>query len=280
MRVTRAGALVVGALTLLPGCSGRIVQLGADGGVAGGSGAAGAGDGSAGTPCLTPEGVRLCGGDQNQCGWLGTNECPGVGCLRPYDDHVAGAAKAGVCFADLPDNGSRACSGCEDGEVCIQRKQGQYVCVPESVCADLWSLGVRGVCRYADLTAYDGTPLSHLSSCPDQDGSLGLCGGPCPSPCLPPPYHDYSCTGRSPDHPQGLCFWSRDSCALADSGYAAPCPYISPGYDCGVFRDPGADYSVARKYGVCVDVDRCLELAKRLPGGFDCYDYDGKLVTP
>ena len=278
MQVARAGALAaaVAAIALSFGCSGRVVQLGPDGG--GGSGGSGGGwSGGGGLPCVTPDGVRLCGGTQNQCGWVGNDQCPGGGCLRPYDSQLGGPAKAGICYSDLADNGSRPCWGCKDGEVCLQRKQGEYICVPESVCADLWTMGVRGVCRYADLGAYDGRPLPRLSSCPSTDPNLLLCDGPCSSDCSGLP-----CSGRSPDHAQGSCFISQTPCALGPSGYTQPCPPVNPSPQdyCGVFHHKSADMSVARQYGQCLGTDTCLALAKKLPGGFDCFDTSGHLVKP
>ena len=278
MQVACAGALLaaLAAIALAAGCSGRVVQLGPDGG--GGSGGSGGGwSGGGGLPCVTPDGVRLCGGTQNQCGWVGNDQCPGGGCLRPYDSQLDGPAKAGICYSDLADNGSRPCWGCKDGEVCLQRKQGEYICVPESVCADLWTMGVRGVCRYADLGAYDGRALQTLSSCPGSPGTgtPDFCGGSCTQSCYGSP-----CSGRSPDHPQGSCFISQTLCVLGSTGYTQRCPDTLPPDYCGVFHHKSADMSVARQYGQCLGTDSCLALARKLPGGFDCFDAAGHLVKP
>lgn len=265
-------------------CAGKRVTEGnggngGTGGASGSSGAAGSGaaasGGFGGKPCLTSEGVRLCGGSDEQCGWLGASECPGGGCARPYDRLLGGDAIAGVCFADLPDLGNRTCLGCNDGEVCVERAQGELACVPEAVCAALWALGAKGVCRYADLSAYDGRPLPVLSSCPSTEKTSQLCGGPCKA-CgtdNPPP-----CTRRSPDHPQGFCYFNPLWwCALDQSkAYTQHCTFSD--HYCGVFHVPAADQVVALQYGHCLGKDYCLQIAAELPGGYDCYDPWGQLA--
>lgn len=277
MRVvpTLAALLALGIVEVA-GCAGRTETEGAGGSAAGGAGGASASGGAGGAsgggdPCRTHEGVRLCGGSAASCGWVGPDECPGGGCARPFDRLLGGDAVAGVCFSDLADNGNRACWGCKDGETCVERAPGELACVPESVCAGLWNLGAKGVCRYADLVAYDSRPLPVLSKCPKPKSAL--CGGPCPA-CAgigEPP-----CTGRSPDHPQGFCTSFENWCALGDAGYLAKCHV---GELCGVFHVPAADAPVARLYGRCLSPPQCEGLASDLPGGFDCYDESGKLVT-
>jgi hypothetical protein len=271
------------ALLACVACSASVASDEAGGaGGEGAGGVAGTGNGGVsgmgGSPCATPEGVRICGGTSDQCAWVGSDECPGGGCARPFDRILGGDAAGGVCFADLPDWGNRACWGCHDGEVCIERKQGELMCVPESVCAALWQLGVRGACRYADSSAYDGRPLLRLPSCPDPSAGLRLCGGPCDEDCqfaqLAP------CAGRSPDHPQGFCFIPGGLCSLDESGYTRPCPAVSSSSYCGVYRVSDADAPVARQYGQCLADYKCLALSAKLPGGFECYDADASLVVP
>jgi hypothetical protein len=269
----------------LAACGGQSSEDG-NGGYAG-SGAGGTGDGGvggaagwAGSPCVTPEGVRICGGTSNECGWVVAEECPGGGCARPFDRMLGGEAEGGLCFSDLPDNGSRACFGCEDGEVCIEREPGELVCVPESVCWALWQIGVRGACRYADLASYDGRPLLRLPSCPDPSPPSYMCGGPCPEQC--DGFFHNPCSGRSPDHPQGFCFYVNDSglCSLAGGGYTLECNQVSSGDRyCGVYQLSELDAPVAHQYGQCLSDDTCLALSAKLPGGFLCYDPEGKLVS-
>lgn len=146
--------------------------------------------------------------------------------------------------------------------------------MPESLCARLWLLGVRGVCRYADLARYDGRPLSSLSVCPSLAPFPQLCEGPCPT-CTAELHQP--CTGRSPDHLQGFCFsplWTW--CAHDGEKYVQPCPEKSL---CGVFRVSLADSAVARMHGQCMAPHHCLALSTHLPGGFDCYDGEGDLVV-
>jgi hypothetical protein len=279
-RAAAVAALAV-ALGVAGACGGR---TGGDGsaGSAGGGGAGGSGGTAAqggvgalgGSTCVTAEGVRLCGGGHGECGWMNNDECPGGGCALPYDRERGGDAVAGLCFSDLEDAASRPCLHCQDGEVCIERKPGELYCVPESVCARLWLLGAHGVCRYADLAAYDARPLPVLAECPSTEPAARLCEGPCPK-C---PWSQSSCVGRSPDHPQGFCTSANfDWCALGAKGeYIQAC---TPGELCGVFRHTGSDYAVARLHGRCSSADSCLARAQLLPGGFDCYDSEGKLVS-
>ena len=286
-RKARSATSLLAALVLVCGSCGARSAAGFDdwdGGAtdagAGGSGAGADSGGAAGvgglggSPCETAGGVRLCGGNAAACGWIGVDACPGGGCARPHDRILGGNAIAGLCFSDLPDNGSRSCLECEDGEVCIERYPDELVCVPADVCAKLWNLGARGVCRYADLTAYDARPLPSLSTCPSTNPEAYLCGGPCPS-CksdFPTP-----CTGRSPDHPQGFCSYDWPWCALDAAGYVESCKE-SERY-CGVFRTSPEDFATSKMYGRCMGISDCLTVSKVLPGGFDCFDEDAQLVT-
>jgi hypothetical protein len=270
------------ALIALAACSGRTASDGEGGSNPGGTGGAGNGGvgagGFGGSPCLTPEGVRICGGANDECAWVGPDACPAGGCARPYDRTLGGDAAGGVCFSDLADNASRACWGCEDGEVCVERELGELVCVPESVCAALWQIGVRGVCRYADLSSYDGRELFRLSTCPDSSSASAMCGGPCANDCEA--FLHQPCSGRSPDHPQGFCFGTLALCSLGAAGYTQPCEGVLADYYCGVYQVSDADAPVARHYGQCLTEDACLRLAAKLPGGFLCYDSDASLVNP
>jgi hypothetical protein len=274
--VVAAAVVAAGAIAIAAACAGRTGED-ASGGAAGAGGAGGSGGQGGvgalgGSTCLTAEGVRLCGGEHGECGALSNDQCPGGGCAFPFDRERGGDAVAGLCFSDLPDAASRPCLACNDGEVCIERKPGELYCVPESVCARLWLLGARGICRYADLAAYDGRPLPVLAECPTLDSEARLCGGPCPECTWSPP----RCVGRSPDHPQGFCHSSASSwCALDAKGWVKECAKEEL---CGVFRHADDDSTAARLHGRCFYPDRCLALAQLLPGGFDCYAPEGNLV--
>lgn len=283
MRVARRAlaALSLAAALAAAACSGRTVIEGAGGSAGGGASSGGAGGvGSGGQPCATPEGVRLCGGTASECAWVPPDACPGGGCTRPYDRLLGGPAQGGACLSDLADNASRTCMNCDDGEVCLERRQGELYCVPESVCAGLWRVGVRGVCRYADLSAYDGRPLATASACPTsvpKPRNDLRCSPPCTTRCTTSP-----CTGRSADHPIGLCLGlrisSKDYCALDGAKYTSPCDWHQS--YCGFFRVSAADRVVASQYGSCLRIDTCLWLSSHLPGGFDCYDEQAQLVKP
>ena len=110
-------------------------------------------------------------------------------------------------------------------------------CVPESVCAALWQIGVRGVCRYADFTS-------------------------------------------SPDHPQGVLF-SRVrplQCLGWDRRQPVRRRFSGPLLR-RVYEVSDADAPVAHRYGQYLPKTPCLELSTMLPGGFLCYDAQGKLVS-
>lgn len=275
-------ATLSSAMLVAVACAGRTgVDPGAGGTASGGSGGnAAAGQGGVGavggSACQTAEGVRLCGGEHGECSWLDADACPGGGCAAPYDRQREGNAVAGVCFSDLPDQAMRPCPFCDDGEVCLERKPGQLFCVPEGVCARLWLLGARGVCRYADLARYDARPLPVLDHCPPDGPNTTFCGGACTKQCSL--NGAAPCVGRSPDHPQGFCSFegADDWCALDDKGYVNDC---RDNEYCGVFRHGDADDAVAKLHGRCLWTPSCLELSSALPGGFDCYDDKAKLVA-
>lgn len=254
-------ALAAGVL-VVPACSGHVItQQGGSGGTAG---AAGTG-GQTGS-CVTPSGVRICGAG---CGWLNAPECPGLGCARAADITTGKAVNAGVCLPDIGGDITQQCWDCPDGDACYDQQGVGLVCVPLEVCRELWLLGVKNVCRYADKSAYDGRSLATPGSqCPS---SLYLCGGPCG--CGPP----QTCTGRSADRKYGACLAS-DSTAFVrcevDSGKSNTCDPVAIS-TCGVFKDAPADQAVARSYGVCMDSVDCLYLRAHLPGGFLCYDTHG-----
>jgi hypothetical protein len=150
--------------------------------------------------CRSWTGTRICGGPR-PCAEIPPPECPGYGCTYGYDIATGQRGSGGICWADLADHGDEACYACPDGDECMARSPGELVCVPSDVCDALWDEGIRDVCRYADKGAYDGRSLpASPSGCPG--GAAGtLCGGGC-GECT-----EYlaRCTGRSPDHPWGVC---------------------------------------------------------------------------
>jgi hypothetical protein len=286
VREALTGWLVLAALA---GCGARVVVDAATGG---GPGGAGAGDASASSTasaggfsphpeCAAADGVRLCGGPQGQCPPLAAPECPGFGCTPAIDIASLTVSATGVCWADAPLGAAAACTACLDGQVCAQRYDDQLVCVPPEVCEALWDLGASSVCRYADKSAYDHQKLpSPEGPCPAEAPST-LCGGACGA-CLA----SERCTGRSPGHPFGICvqingnanpspFWE---CSMDEGGkILTPCPFVKP--ICGVFDAAAGDLAAARRYGLCFDdADRCLGLAKTLPGGYLCFDEKGQAL--
>lgn len=238
-------------------------------------------------PCRSTSGVRICGGAQAQCPELDTSACPGLGCSPAWSESSAAPAGGGVCWSDAKEVIKRSCWMCGDGEACIQRTEGELVCVPSDVCEALWGVGVRDVCRYSDKSAYDGEPIPDgPAGCPEviadpvNPPQAKLCGGVCGG-CDGPEL----CTGRSPRHPFGMCFASNDEspCSVTAAGVVPGCiPDSSwPNNEyCAVFDVESPDVPAAEKYGACIHYSRCLELAKLLPGGLHCYDNAGKRVDP
>lgn len=277
----RAGLCLLGGLGLA-GCGGRTsMQTDATG--------ADASAFSAHAPCTSSDGVRLCGGSLN-CPPISPPSCPGYGCTAARDDVTDVAAAGGVCWADLPDNGSTSCAICDDGEECVERASQELVCVSPAVCAALWDDGVRDVCRYADKSQYDHRPLrSPSGTCPVDPSQHWACGGACGA--CPEGQH---CVGRSPDHPFGICTWppaptlpDGAPCAIGPGGARAPwCdPFDTSNSNtvCAVFHVDPTDQNVAMAYGICVPRTPCLALASTLPeglpGGLDCYDATGRRLN-
>jgi hypothetical protein len=217
------------------------------------------------TACLI-DGVRFCGfgAAASPCGSLDTSACPG-GCT-PAIGRSGLPSSVGVCWSDLPDKGTRPCTQCRDGEVCVYRATDELICVDERICRALWAHGAEDVCRYADKSAYDRAPVpSAPAACPaGLERQTILCGpcGTCGSP---------ACIGRSPRHPIGVCPNSSNDCSVSDLSAPGKHVFGCAGDElCGVFRDAAGDTEEARRYGLCMSQVFCDRIAAALPGGFDC----------
>jgi hypothetical protein len=235
-------------------------------------------DGAA--PC-SPNGVRLCG---LQCG--DAAGCPVCSRLATED---GGASSLGVCWADLPDKGETPCPLCDDGQGCVQRGPGTFVCIPLEICGALLGLGAADVCWYGDKVLFDGFALPPAVGCPSDPAGI-TCGGDCPScgGCLS------RCVGRGPAHPFGLhpvpayASSPKDvqvipTCALSADGFSsAPCPPVSNDYTyaCAISPYPPGDPSVARLNGLCLEEGLCKQMSLTLPGGLWCFDASGKRIPP
>lgn len=176
---------------------------------------AGAADADA---CLTSSGVRLCGGPAGRpdaCPALPAGSCLGYGCTGAFD-FDGHETTAGICWADTAET-DWLCDGCSIGDGCLQRSAGEWVCVPIDVCAALWNLGVRNVCRYADKERYDHRPMPAGAGCPEPASTANstyfACGGDCSFSCG----SSQRCNGVAPDHPFGLCnCWYATACIDAE----------------------------------------------------------------
>lgn len=246
------------ALLVAAGCGGRAgLGDGADAGM----------DASTTQPherCRSADGVRLCGAG---CPAIPAPDCPGRGCTQAYN--LDGSPSAGgVCWTDRADKGARPCGECAWDEVCIHRSPTELVCASRAVCDALSDLGARDVCRYADLSPYDGRPFAVPGPCPIRTTLSELCGGEC-GMCresVGPAY----CVGRSSRHPFGLCNhpginWENpDTCSVC-------------GGTCAVFETPGVDPALAWAYGPCIPIQDCEPLAEYV--GVGCY-LDGRRLGP
>jgi hypothetical protein len=211
-------------------------------------------------PCRSADGVRLCGG---RCPQLSAPECPGLGCTPAFETTSGGASPYGVCWTDRADKSSVPCGACKENEVCIHRGPAELVCTSRQVCDALAELGATDVCRYTDLTPYDGRPIA-TSSAPCPSASVEICGGRCRKSCGIERY----CTGPSPTNALGVCNRSYGSV------YPHTCKTCP---QCAVFERGGASQSLAFAYGVCMNVADCLAIAGFV--GVGCY-LDGQRVGP
>lgn len=262
-------------------CGGRASVVGGADASSGDDG----GDGLVFASCA-PGGVRLCGGN---CGDVPS--CPGAGCTGL----IAGsgtAASFGVCWADLADMGLTPCALCDDGQGCVQRSSGSFVCVPLAVCGALDALGAGEVCWYGDKVPFDGAAVASATGCPQPTGIANVVcgGGDCP-PCA-----DITldrCVGRGPDHPFGVCppmvspgsrvdLSNVPLCIVSGGSDALACPALSSdySYSCAVYPYPPAPPTVAPRNGFCISDMVCKELAASLPGGLWCFDATGRRVAP
>lgn len=291
MRPREFGLKLVGlACAALVGCGARSSLLGSSASGEGGaptsttsSTAASSSAASGGAEGCSARGVRVCGGD---CPTLDTASCPGFGCAPTLDVTNEQPTAYGVCWSDLPDGGMTPCNACPDDSGCLERNSGELICVPLEVCAALWALGGRTVCRYADKSAYDHRALTEPAGvCPvgPVEGDAVACGGACPSCAIEglPPYLQ-ACSDQSPNHPFGICVHALANgapCSLSpQGGYAVPCAFGEGA--CGVYQDDAADQPVARVYGTCVPMGTCKAIAAALPGGFLCFDKHGMQAAP
>jgi hypothetical protein len=162
-------------------------------------------------------------------------------------------AELGVCGGLYP-NGEpyRVCGSCSDGDVCVwQFGVLLPICVSESLARIAWRNGFGSAFTYADGSPYDGRPIPSADACPPPDGDLELCGGECGG-CSRP---GFSCTGRSPTHPLGIC----------TNEEAAYCDAVPDGQRLSINTAAGS-----RGIPVTVCVRDCERLAATVPGGAKC----------
>ncbi len=264
-------ALVV--VLLVGACGGVVTQT--DGGADSDSASSDAIDDVSYGQCAASNGLKLCG---LQCG---QNAC-GLPC---NPDRLAACYDLHSEFADTD------CIRCRDGWLCLPPQVEVDGGLPGNPSpadafypsyfpgdpgyAVMFALnGFGSLCRYADRSTYDGTPVPDLpSTCPSTSG-FQLCGGSCgdcPS--------GYDCVGRSPLHPYSICVTSYvgknnppgPTCTRnAPNGGTCNGNAQNPPSACLTFKVSDADQPVADQNGICTEQAICVAAAQAYPGGAFC----------
>jgi hypothetical protein len=209
-------------------------------------------DESAPPGCVSPSGYAICGG---------THDCfppsergPQTACWYCLADW---GYQTVLCENAVAPNPPLQMPGM-DGDVYVE---GNAPNVWESVPFDVGEMFAENDAvdrvRYADWSSWTWQPLPTPTMCPTFPG-FSICGGQCGG-CA----SGYICTGRSPNHPYGMCV--SNSATGCGSGWACP-----PQQSCVVFADPG-DQAVADLAGLCVPSSTCQALAADYPGGANCH---------
>lgn len=267
IRRMRPDALVGGALlcALASACGGRAESTPSDGG-AEDDGNQGGHDGSVvdsspdspSTACVSASGYAVCGGPngcfppasrgkQSEC-WSCTTQ--GV-----YGYQTVLCENAVDPFG--PDPGL-----CADGQVYVEAYAPKvWMPFPFDVGQLFASNGAADRVRYADWSAWTGDPLPLPATCPSFQG-FSICGGDC-DPCPP----GQQCTGRSPQHPYGLCATLNPPSWWCD-GTSGSC---GNGEGCVIFTVSTADQPIANKGGICFPGAQCQAIASQYPGGASCH---------
>jgi hypothetical protein len=140
------------------------------------------------------------------------------------------------------------------------------VCTSRAVCDALADVGGDNVCRFTDLSHYDGRPFAS-SSAPCRASFGVLCGGSCGFCENDVGY----CTGRSPAHAFGLCNH------YISSYLPSTCDECAAWNTCAQFESPDATAALGHAYGVCMQLSDCLAVGKLV--GVGCW-VNGSRVGP
>lgn len=215
-------------------------------------------------PCNLADGTPLCGAS---C----THSCKGFAGCQPYSTIGGATSTVAMCSEDQPLVGGEAspCRVCDgDSMLCARYGAGDYGelrCVQRALC-DRLATELKPACWFQDKTPWDPARTVPSAACPSNGKLLGMCGGSCGG-CS----DGLFCTGRSPDHPFGVCASTKKASGaknLCGGPYDGPCGASEA---CLSFKaGAGGDQTLADRYGFCIPRDRCKQLQTSLPGGIFC----------
>ena len=217
------------------------------------------------TSCASPQGYRICRGDQR---------CPDLPCCMDPTLASESMYAATICndqlLADyLAAHGDKDRWGCFSCEgVCVNtiengaENPGSLSCVPYEIGVLYADAGAAYRVRYADIGLWRDEPIpAKAGACPSVPG-FTLCGPGCGT-CSGT---NERCIGRAPLHPTGVCMattakWC--NAKLSNTG-------CNSTQKCFTFTVEPQTQAVADEYGNCVDATTCAGLAASIPGGGRC----------
>ncbi len=210
-------------------------------------------------------------------------------CIAADDAYVICNGNQG-CFPPTAQGAHSACENCLSGPntpsqpgLCISATtsvpqgiatDGQLYVVAEPAAPNAWdpfpfevgelfaNNGGAPQVRYADWKPWSGAPLPSPTTCPTFV-NFRICGGNCGS-CNT----NETCTGRSPDHPWGLCVPTLAGCDNngADGGWIG----CEAGTTCLAFQTSTDGQPIADKHGFCFSGSACQEAQANYAGGVVC----------
>lgn len=222
----------------------------------GGSTSDGTNDAGADSPCVSASrAYAVCNGP-NAC-FTGAPSSQCEYCSSQWDP-----TKVGMCFNTGLSEGFAT-----DGQLYVEP-------VPEAVGAwdpypfELGELfadnGATDRVRYADWAEWDGATLPEPTACPTFT-NYRVCGGNC-NGCMT----GETCTGRSPNHPYGICLLNgngRCGALQSDGGYLG----CAADQVCFTFQSTSSGQATADIEGLCMSTAGCQEALTTYPGGGFCH---------
>lgn len=181
-------------------------------------------------------------------------------CLSDPNDPTA----VGLCLSR--NGGLLGAQRAADGEVYVAvdpsfSSAGAWYAYPYEVGALFANNGGAARVRYADWTPWNDAPLPLSNVCPTFS-DFRICGGNC-AICLT--LED--CTGRSPNHPYGLCVGAGCRISTVDGGWYG----CGAGESCLVFQSSTDGQPLANLAGFCFDNSTCQHAELQYPGGATCH---------